>query len=87
MSKTFEFLPTDPTVLFRQPTREKRAIEAVDAPNLLRSMFPYHDVPKITFDPAPEVPLDPPEEIFITCTSFRDGQQARTPYTVRQIVR
>ncbi|HEX2279675.1 MAG TPA: 2-isopropylmalate synthase [Candidatus Tectomicrobia bacterium] len=86
MSKAFAFLQADPSVLFRQPTREKHAIEAVDAPNLLRSMFPYHDVPKITFDPAPEVPLDPPEEIFITCTSFRDGQQARTPYTVRQIV-
>jgi isopropylmalate/homocitrate/citramalate synthase len=86
MSKRFEFLPADPSVLFRQPTRETRAIEAVDTPNLLRSMFPYHDVPKITFDPAPEVPLDPPQEIFITCTSFRDGQQARMPYTVRQIV-
>jgi citrate (Re)-synthase len=86
MSKTFEFLQADPSVLFRRPTREKRAIEAVDAPNLLRSMFPYHDVPKITFDPTPEVRLDPPEEVFITCTSFRDGQQARTPYTVRQIV-
>jgi hypothetical protein len=35
---------------------------------------------------APEVPLDPPEEIFITCTTFRDGQQARTPYTVQQVV-
>jgi isopropylmalate/homocitrate/citramalate synthase len=86
MSKTFEFLPADPSVLIRQPTGERRAIEAVDEPNLLRSMFPYHEVPKITFDPTPEVPLNPPEEIFITCTSFRDGQQARTPYTVRQIV-
>jgi isopropylmalate/homocitrate/citramalate synthase len=86
MPKVFELLPANPAVCFRQPTGEKRAIEQVDEPNLLRSMFPYHQVPKITFDPAPEVALDPPEEIFITCTTFRDGQQARTPYTVQQIV-
>jgi citrate (Re)-synthase len=30
--------------------------------------------------------IDPPEEIFITDTTFRDGQQARPPYTVEQIV-
>lgn len=86
MANTFTFLKADPSVRFRQPTGERRAIEEVGEPNLLRSMFPYHEVPKVPFDPAPEVPLDPPEEIFITCTTFRDGQQARTPYTVRQIV-
>jgi citrate (Re)-synthase len=86
MAKAFEFLTADQSVLLRQPTEEKRAIEQVHKPNLLRSMFPYHEVPKIAFDPAPEVPVDPPEEIFITCTTFRDGQQARTPYTVQQIV-
>jgi hypothetical protein len=32
------------------------------------------------------VPLDPPEELVITCTTFRDGQQARTPNTVQQVV-
>jgi isopropylmalate/homocitrate/citramalate synthase len=86
MANTFTFLNADLSVRFRQPTGEKRAIEGVDEPNLLRSMFPYHEVPKITFDPAPEVPLDPPDEIFMSCTTFRDGQQARTPYTVQQIV-
>jgi citrate (Re)-synthase len=86
MAKAFEFLTANQSVLLRQPTEEKRAIEQVHEPNLLRAMFPYHEVPKIAFDPAPEVPVDPPEEIFITCTTFRDGQQARTPYTVQQIV-
>jgi isopropylmalate/homocitrate/citramalate synthase len=86
MTKTFEFLPADPAVRFRQPPGTKRAIEQVDEPNLLRSMFPYHEVPKVTFDSNPEVALDPPQVIFITCTTFRDGQQARTPYTVQQIV-
>jgi citrate (Re)-synthase len=86
MAKAFEFLKADQSVLLRQPPGKKRAIEQVHEPNLLRSMFPYHEVPKIAFDSAPEVPLDPPEEIVITCTTFRDGQQARTPYTVQQIV-
>jgi citrate (Re)-synthase len=86
MTKTFEFLKADPAVHFRQPTGQKRTIAQVDEPNLLRSMFPYHEVPKITFDAAQEVALDPPQEIFITCTTFRDGQQARTPYTVQQVV-
>jgi citrate (Re)-synthase len=86
MTRTFEFLPVDPAVRFRPPTGETRAIEQVDAPNLLRSMFPYDEVPKITFDSAPEVTLDPVPEMFITCTTFRDGQQARLPYTVQQMV-
>jgi citrate (Re)-synthase len=86
MTTTFEFLKADPSVRFCQPTGGRRAIEQVNEPNLLRSMFPYHEVPKIAFDPTPEVPLDAPDEIFITCTTFRDGQQARTPYTVQQIV-
>ena len=31
------------------------------------------------------VPMNMPDEIWITDTTFRDGQQARTPYTVQQI--
>lgn len=58
-----------------------------ELPNLLRGIFPYHEVPKISFDlEEPEVPLDPPDDIWITCTTFRDGQQARPPYTIKQIV-
>jgi isopropylmalate/homocitrate/citramalate synthase len=86
MARTFAFLQADESVLFRQPTGARHALDLVSEPNLLRSMFPYTEVPKVTFDPAPEVPVDPAEEFFITCTSFRDGQQARTPYTVQQIV-
>ena len=32
------------------------------------------------------VPMRPPDEIWITDSTFRDGQQAREPYTVQQIV-
>jgi citrate (Re)-synthase len=58
----------------------------VSEPNLMREQFPYHAPPKVLFDGL-EVPLDPPEEILITDTTFRDGQQARAPLEVPQIVR
>ncbi len=58
----------------------------VSEPNLMREQFPYHHPPKVLFDGL-EVPLDPPEEILITDTTFRDGQQARAPLEVPQIVR
>jgi len=54
-------------------------------PNLLRDIFSYDEVPKIPFD-FKDVPLNPPDDIWITCTTFRDGQQARPPYTVKQIL-
>ena len=54
-------------------------------PNLFRDQFPYTEVPKTVFDGLLEVP-EPPEEIWITDTTFRDGQQARLPFTVEQIL-
>ena len=60
-------------------------IREIAEPNLLREMFPYHAVPRIEFDGAIEAP-DPAPEFFITDTTFRDGQQARPPYRVDQIV-
>jgi isopropylmalate/homocitrate/citramalate synthase len=38
----------------------------------------------VRFERQP-VPLDPPERIWITDTTFRDGQQSRAPYSVDQI--
>jgi citrate (Re)-synthase len=57
----------------------------VDEPNLQKSVFPYDEVSRIDFDHR-IISIDPAEEMFITDTTFRDGQQARPPYTVRQIV-
>lgn len=54
-------------------------------PNLYREIFPYSEVPYITFDKE-GVEMDMPGNIWITDTTFRDGQQARAPYTVKQIV-
>jgi isopropylmalate/homocitrate/citramalate synthase len=58
----------------------------VDKPNLYREMFPYTEFPKVVFDHQP-VPQDMPADIWITDTTFRDGQQARPPYTPEQILR
>jgi isopropylmalate/homocitrate/citramalate synthase len=68
------------------PARSRRH-ELVDVaePNLLREIFPYNAVPRIVFDGVLERP-DPAPEMFITDTTFRDGQQARPPYSVAQIV-
>ena len=54
-------------------------------PNLLREQFPYSAPPRVFFDGVDPQP-EPAADIFLTDTTFRDGQQARTPYTVQQIV-
>jgi len=68
-----------------EPPRPEYKLQHVDEPNLLREMFPYDEVPRVMFD-GKSVPMEPPEDFWITCTTFRDGQQARPPYTVKQIV-
>jgi isopropylmalate/homocitrate/citramalate synthase len=55
-------------------------------PNYLREVYPYTAVPRLTFD-GREPPMAMPPDIWITDTTFRDGQQAREPYSVEQIVR
>ena len=57
----------------------------VEEPNLMRDIFPYAEVGRIDFDYKFVMP-QPPEQMLITDTTFRDGQQARPPYTVKQIV-
>lgn len=57
----------------------------VEKPNLFRNMYPYNEIPRLIFNQR-VVPMNFPERIFITDTTFRDGQQARSPYSVGQIV-
>jgi isopropylmalate/homocitrate/citramalate synthase len=56
-----------------------------DEPNLQRDIFPYDSVSRIDFDFKLIAP-DPADEFLISDSTFRDGQQARPPYTVEQIV-
>ena len=77
----------------------KKSFPLVDAtePNLLEDTFDYSMPPLIKFDgPMVEyidgeaIEFNPAEartrDIHITDTTFRDGQQARPPYTVDQMV-
>lgn len=57
----------------------------VETPNVFRNLFPYDEVPKIAFNDR-IVPHNFPDEIWITDTTFRDGQQSREPYSTDQIV-
>jgi isopropylmalate/homocitrate/citramalate synthase len=52
--------------------------------NYYRSIFNYDEVPKIDFDMR-IIPIQPADEIWITDTTFRDGQQSMTPFSVKQI--
>lgn len=60
-------------------------LQDVKTPELFREMFPYVETPKIAFNYR-RVPENMPEDIFITDTTFRDGQQSRSPYTTEQMV-
>ena len=64
---------------------KKFKLKELDKPNLYKEIFPYSEVSKIVFDNKP-VPMRPAKEIFITDTTFRDGQQSRPPYSAEQIV-
>lgn len=63
----------------------KYELQDVEEPNLYRDIYDYDSVPKVAFNHR-RVPMNMPEEIRITDTSFRDGQQSVEPYTVEQIV-
>ena len=72
------------TNLLEQKTY-RYSLQDVAEPNLYRDIYDYESVPKIAFNHR-RVPINMPEEIWITDTSFRDGQQSVDPYTVDQIV-
>ena len=58
----------------------------VSEPQLYRELFSYDDIPKVAFNHR-TVPINMPDEIWITDTTFRDGQQSITPYTTEQMVK
>ncbi len=63
---------------------EERDLRDVTEPNLLRTIFSHDEVPRIDFDQK-IIPINPPKGMYITDTTFRDGQQARPPFTPQQI--
>ena len=60
-------------------------LQDVEEPVLFRDSFPYDQVPKTRFNHR-LVPMHFPDNIWITDTTFRDGQQAMEPFTAEQIL-
>ena len=75
---------SDSTHLIEQSSYRYSLQERPD-PNLYRRLFDYESVPKVSFNHR-FVPVNMPENIWITDTTFRDGQQSAEPFTVKQIV-
>ena len=69
-----------------QSEPEHLVLDDVSEPRLFREIYPYTAIPKVPFNDR-HVPMNTPHlnQIWITDTTFRDGQQARAPYTTRQI--
>jgi isopropylmalate/homocitrate/citramalate synthase len=67
-----------------RPEKSNFQLIDVSEPNLMRDQFPYSEVPRIKFDHSFVMP-SLPHDIFITDTTFRDGQQARPPYSSEEI--
>lgn len=65
-------------------TEQSFPLQDVKEPNLYREFFSYDEIPKVVFNHR-VVPMDVPDDIWITDTTFRDGQQSREPYTVKQM--
>lgn len=63
----------------------KYSLQDIPEANLQRDLYSYDEVPRIAFNHR-RVPIGMPEEIWITDTSLRDGQQSVEPYSVKQIV-
>jgi len=59
-------------------------LQDVEEPNLYREIFDYQTIPKIAFNNR-LVPVNMPNEIWMTDTTFRDGQQSVSPFTPAQI--
>jgi citrate (Re)-synthase len=63
----------------------KFSLQDVATPNLYRDLYPYDEIPRVPFNHR-RVPMSMPAEIWLTDTTFRDGQQSRAPYSVQQMV-
>ena len=61
------------------------SLQDSETPNLYRQLFEYDTIPKISFNHR-LVPMNVPEELWMTDTTFRDGQQSVSPFATEQIV-
>ncbi len=68
-----------------EQSQYKYQLQDVQSPNLYRELYDYVSIPKVPFNHR-VVPMNVPDQIWITDTTFRDGQQSCSPFTVKQIV-
>ena len=62
------------------------SLQEREQPQLYRELFSLHQHLSHDFDEVLLAPR-PAEQMRITDTTFRDGQQARPPYTVKQVAK
>jgi citrate (Re)-synthase len=68
----------------KQSAKIPSELKDVKEPELYRDMFPYSSVPRVVLEDR-MIQTNIPADIWITDTTFRDGQQSRPPYTPKQI--
>ena len=75
----------DHTNLLRENYYEYEVQDVPEA-NLFPEIFTFDEIPKIAFNQR-LVPMRMPKDIWMTDTTFRDGQQSRAPFTSEQVLR
>ena len=78
-------LEFDKNLNLLKQAKYKYSLQDVQEPNLYREIYDYQSIPKIAFNMR-HVPENMPDEIWMTDTTFRDGQQSVSPFTADQIV-
>ena len=73
-------------LIHHQGADRSLSLQDTDKARLYRELFPYTSICRTSFDGILLAPR-PAARMRITDTTFRDGQQARPPYTVRQVAK
>lgn len=63
----------------------KPNLQDVAQPNLYRKLYSYGSIPKIAFN-FRLVQMNTPKDLYISDTTFRDGQQSMSPFSTENIV-
>ena len=85
VNKSNPTLEFDTTTNLLEQHAYRYSLQDRATPNLYRHLFDYDSIPKVAFNHR-NVPMHMPTDIWITDTTFRDGQQSTSPFTVEQIV-
>lgn len=74
------------SIIHRNVGDRPLVLQDTEKPRLFRELFPYTNICRTSFDEVLLAPR-PAEKMKVTDTTFRDGQQARPPYTVKQVAK